>query len=63
MGESGINNLFTEYEPIVIIGESNIHDLFSRYESILVTINKLEMISSSFCRAKLFSIRTTDSRI
>ena len=51
-----MNNLFSEYEPIVITGESSIHDLFSRYESILVIINKLKVISTPFGCVKLFSL-------
>ena len=58
IGESGLNNLFSEYEPTVVIGESSIHELFSRYNSILFIINKLKVISTPFGRVKLFSIRT-----
>ena len=58
MGESGLNNLSSEYEPTVVIGESSIHELFSRYNSILFIINKLKVISSPFGCAQLFSIRT-----
>ena len=43
-----MNNLFSEYESIVITGQTIIHDLFSRYESILVIINKLKMVQSLF---------------
>ena len=56
-----MNNLFSEYEPVVVIGESSIHDLFLRYNSILVIINKLKVISIPFRSVKLFSIRTADS--
>ena len=41
-----MNNLFSEYEPVVFIGESSIHDLFFRNNSILVIINKLKVIST-----------------
>ena len=41
-----MNNLFSEYEPVVVIGESRIHDLFFRHNSILVIINKLKVIST-----------------
>ena len=34
-----MNNLFSEYEPVVVIGQSSIHNLFSSYNSILVIIN------------------------
>ena len=53
-----MNNLFSEYEPTVVIGESSIHELFSRYNSILFMINKLKVISTPFGCVKLFSIRT-----
>ena len=53
-----MNDLFSDYEPIVVIEESSIHELFSRYISILVIINKLKMISTPFGCVKLFSIRT-----
>ena len=43
-----MNNLFSEYEPIVAIRESSIHDLFFRHNSILVIINKLTVISTPF---------------
>ena len=56
-----MNNLFSEYEPVVVIGESSIHDLFFRHNSILVIINKLKVISTLFRSIKLFSIRTADS--
>ena len=46
IGESDLNNLFSEYERTVVIGESNIHELFSRYNSILFIINKLKVIST-----------------
>ena len=41
-----MNNLFSEYEPVVVIRESSIHDLFFRHNSILVIINKLKVIST-----------------
>ena len=56
-----MNNLFSEYKPVVVIGESRIHNLFSSYNSILVTINKLKVISTPFHCIKLFFIRTADS--
>ena len=56
-----MNNLYSEYESVVVIGESSIHDLFFRYNSILVIINKLKVISTPFRSVKLFSIRTADS--
>ena len=34
-----MNNLFSEYELVVVIGESSIHNLFFRYNLILVIIN------------------------
>ena len=49
-----MNNLFSEYEPIVVIEEISIHDLFFRHNSILVIINKLKVISIPFCSVKLF---------
>ena len=55
---SGLNNLFFEYEPTVVIEESSIHELFSRYNSILFIINKLKVISTPFGCVKLFFIRT-----
>ena len=55
---SGLNNLFSEYEPTVVIGESSIHELFSWYNSILFIINKLKLISTPFGCVKLFSIGT-----
>ena len=56
-----MNNLFSEYEPVVVIGESSIHNLFYSYNSILVIINKLKVISTPFRYVKLFFIRTADS--
>ena len=56
-----MNNLFSEYKPVVVTGGSSIHDLFFRYTSILVTINELKVISTPFRGVKLFSIRTADS--
>ena len=56
-----MNNLFSEYKPVVVIGESSIHNLFSRYNSILAIMNKLKVISTPFRSVKLFSIRTADS--
>ena len=56
-----MNNLFSEYKPIVVIGESSIHDLFFRHNSILVIINKLKVISTPFRSVKLFFIRTVNS--
>ena len=56
-----MNNLFSEYEPVVVIGESSIHDLFFRHNSILVIINKLKVISTPFRCVKLFFIRTANS--
>ena len=53
-----MNNLFSEYEPTVVMGESSIHELFSRYNSTLFTINKLKVILTPFGCVKLFSIRT-----
>ena len=41
-----MNNLFSEYEPVVVIGESSIHDLFFRHNSISIIINKLKVIST-----------------
>ena len=48
-----MNNLFSEYEPVVVIGESSIHNMFFRHNSILVTINKLKVISNPFLRCKV----------
>ena len=56
-----MNNLFSDYTPVVVIGESSIHDLFSSHNSILVIINKLKVISTPFHFVKLFFIRTADS--
>ena len=56
-----MNNLFCEYELIVVIRESRIHNLCFSYNSILVVINKLKVISTPFGCVKLFSIRTADS--
>ena len=56
-----MNNLFSEYEPVVVIGESSIHDLFFRHNSTLVLINKLKVISTPFRGLKLFFIRTANS--
>ena len=56
-----MNNLFSEYESVVVIGESSIHDLFFRHNSILVIINKLKVISTPFRSVKLFFIRTANS--
>ena len=56
-----MNNLFSEYEQVVVIGENSSHNLFSSYNSILVTINKLKVISIPFRCVKLFFIRTADS--
>ena len=55
-----MNNLFSEYEPVVVIGESSIHNLFSSYNAILFTINKLEVISTPFRCVKLFFTRNAD---
>ena len=55
-----MNNLFSEYEPVVVIGESSIHNMFFRHNSILV-INKLKVISTPFRCVKLFFIRTANS--
>ena len=55
-----MNNLFSEYEPVVVIGESSIHDLFSSYYLILVIIIKLKVISTPLRSVKLFFIRTAD---
>ena len=43
-----MNNLFSEYKPVIVIGESSIHDLLFRHNSILVIINKLKVISTHF---------------
>ena len=56
-----MNNLFSEYKPVVVIGESSIHNMFFSYNSILFKINKLEVISTPFRCAKLFFIGTADS--
>ena len=56
-----MNNLFSEYEPVVVIGKSSIHDLFFRHHSILVIINKLKVISIPFRSVKLFFIITAIS--
>ena len=56
-----MNNLFSEYEPVVVIGESSIHNMFFRHNSILVIINKLKVISTPFRCVKLFFIRTANS--
>ena len=56
-----MNNLFSEYELLVVIGESSIRDLFSSYNSILVIINKLKVISTPFRCVKLFFTRTAGS--
>ena len=56
-----MNNLFSEYKPVVVIGESSIYNLFSGHNSILVIINKLKVISTPFRCVKLFFIRTADS--
>ena len=56
-----MNNLFSEYKPVVVIEESSIHDLFFRHNSILVIINKLKVISTLFRSVKLFFIRTANS--
>ena len=56
-----MNNLFSEYEPVVVIGESSIHDLFFRNNLILFIINKLKVISTPFRSVKLFFIRTANS--
>ena len=42
-----MNNLFSEYEPIVVIGESSIYNLFFRHNLILVILNKLKVMSTS----------------
>ena len=51
-----MNNLFSEYESVVVIGESSIHDLFFRHNLISVIINKLNVISNPFRSVKLFFI-------
>ena len=56
-----MNDLFSDYKPVVVIGESSIHNLLSRYNSILVIINKLKVISTPFRCVKLFIIRTANS--
>ena len=56
-----MNNLFSEYELVLVIGESSIHDLFFRYNSMLVIINKLKAISNPFRGVKLFPSKTADS--
>ena len=56
-----MNNLFSEYESVVVIGESSIHNMFFGHNSILVIINKLEVISIPFRCVKLFFIRTASS--
>ena len=56
-----MNNLFSEYEPVVVIGESSIHNLFSSYNSILFIINKLKVTLTPFRCVKLFFIGTADS--
>ena len=56
-----MNNLFSEYELVVVIGESSIHDLFFRLNSILVIINIPKVISTPFRSVKLFFIRTANS--
>ena len=56
-----MNNLFSEYEPVVVIGESSIHELFFGHNSILVIINKLKVLSTPFRSVKLFFIRTANS--
>ena len=39
-----MNNLFSEYEPVVVIGESSIHNMVFRHNLILFIINKLKVI-------------------
>ena len=56
-----MNNLFSEYEPVVVIGESSIHNMFFRHNLIVVIINKLNVISTPFRSVKLFFIRTANS--
>ena len=56
-----MNNLFSEYEPAVVIGESSIHNMFFRHNSISVIINKLKVISTPFRSVKLFFISTANS--
>ena len=56
-----MNNLFSEYEPVVVIGESSIHDLFFRHNSILVIMNKPKVISTPFRSVVLFFITTASS--
>ena len=56
-----MNNLFSQYEPVVVIRESSIHDLFFRHNSILAIIDKLKVISTPFRSVKLFFIRTANS--
>ena len=56
-----MNNLFSEYEPVVVIGESSIYNIFFRHNSILVIINKLKVMSTPFRSVKLFFIRTANS--
>ena len=56
-----MNNLFSEYEPVVVIGESSIQNMFFRHNSILVIINKLNVISTPLRSVKLFFIKTANS--
>ena len=61
IGESGMNNLLSEYELVVVIGERIIHNSLSSYNSILVTINKPKVIPTPFRCVKLSLTRTADS--
>ena len=56
-----MNNLFSEYEPVVVIGESSIRNMFFRHNLILFIINKLKVISTPFRSVNLFFIRTANS--
>ena len=56
-----MNNLFSEYQPVVVKEKSSIHDLFLWYNLILVITDKLKVMSTSFRSVKLFCIRTSDS--
>ena len=52
-----MNNLFSEYKPVVVLGESNTHDLFFRHNSILVIINKLKVMSTPFRGVSCFPLK------
>ena len=51
-----MDNLLSEYEPIVVIGESSILDLFSRNNSILVIINNQKVILTPFSCVSCFPL-------